>query len=252
MNPITIGLTVFAFTFAGALLGIYGRGVVPDTHLTSESKDIVKLSIGLIATMTALVLGLVVASAKTTFDTTTAGIRNGAAAILTLDRLLARYGSETKEIRDLLRQAIIYRVDSTWPEENASSANVNDPVAVGAVERLEDRIQRLAPQNDRQRWLQSRALTISNELLQARWFVHTVGAAVPIPFLVALVFWLTFIFAAFGVMAPRNATLIGILLISALSVAISIYLILELEHPFDGLIKVSSDPMRFLLRHLGR
>ena len=252
MQALTIGAITFVFTFGGALLGIYCRGVVvPDAHLDSESKNIVTLSTGLIATMTAVVLGLVVASAKSSFDATTVGIANAAAQVLEVDRLLGRYGPETSEIRDLLRRVVAYRIDSAWPEDKVGSAKLDDPEMARTVEGLEDQISQLSPQNDRQRWLQSRALTACSEALRGRWLLLGSRPGVPVPFLVALIFWLTMIFAAFGLMAPRNATVIGSLLVSALSVAVSMFLVLEMEDAFDGVIKVSSVPLRFALSHLG-
>ena len=256
MDPITVALITFTCAFGGALLGIYCRRRLPDAHLNAESKEIVKLSVGLIATMTALVLGLVVASAKSSFDATDAAVKNNAAITLSVDRYLGRYGPETKDIRELLLRGATYRVNSIWPEEsnkNVPHAKLDDPEMTRVFEDFEDRISRLAPRDDSQRALKERALTAMNEMFRSRWLVLAgSGPAIPVPFLVALIFWLTVIFGAFGLMAPRNATVITILLVSALSVAISIFLVLEMEHPFDGYIKVSSAPLRFMLSHLGQ
>jgi len=262
MGPIAIALTAFAFVFGGALLGIYCRRLLPDTHLSAESKDVVKLSVGLIATMTALILGLVVASAKSSFDETNASVKHFAGDLITLDRVLARYGPETMETRDLFRRVITYRVNALWPEESARPttqpekpvANMGNLKTTHPFEEIEDRIQRLAPQNDHQRWLQSRALALSNDMLQARWLliVGNASVTVPVPFLVVLIFWLTVIFGIFGLLAPRNATVIAVQLVSAISVAVSIFLVLELGSPFEGLMKVSSVPVRFALSHLGQ
>ena len=248
--------------FGGAQLGIYCRKHLPDTHLGAESKDTVKLLVGLIATMTALVLGLVVASAKSSFDETDAGVKHFSGKLLTLDRLLARYGPETAETRDMLRRVVTARVDAIWPEESALPATPRDKMIAKMgdakttypIEEIEDRIHRLAPQNDRQRWLQSRALTLSSDLLQDRWLMLAgrTSDAVPVQFLVALTFWLTAIFGIFGLLAPRNATVIAVQFVSAFSVAISIFLVLELGSPFGGLIKVSSHPIRYALSHLGQ
>jgi len=253
MDPIPIGLIAFSLMLSGALLGIFGRGVVPAVHLDADSRDIMKLAISLIATMTALVLGLLISSARISFDTTTTSVRSTAATLIVLDRVLGRYGAEAGEVRHLLHRAITQRMDSIWPEDKAQSAKLDDPDMALAFEALEDKIHRLVPQDDHQRWLQSRALEATNELLQVRWLLQESGSGIPSsPFLVALIFWLTFIFATFGLMAPRNSTVIGVLTISALSVAISIVLVLEMEHPFAGLIKVSSAPIRFMISHLGQ
>jgi hypothetical protein len=256
MDPVTVAFITLVCAFGGALAGVWGRRIVPDTHLDADSKDIVKLSIGLIATMTALILGLVVASAKSSFDASDAAVKNGAAATLALDRLLDRYGPETKEIRELLKRGVARRLDSIWPQEsktNDQPVRLDDPKMLRALEDLEDRIARLKPRDDAQRALQSRALASTGEMLKARWLVIAgAGPAVPMQFLVALIFWVTLIFGAFGLMSPRNATVIAVLFMSALSVALSIFMVLEMEHPFDGYIKVSSAPLRYLLLHLGQ
>jgi hypothetical protein len=212
--------------------------------------------------MTALILGLVVASAKSSFDETDAAVKHFAGNLITLDRVLARYGPETMESRNQFRQVIADRVNALWPDENAQPAapsgklhlNLADAKMTNPLEEIEDRIQRLAPQNDRQRWLQSRAQTLNSELLQARWLLleGKSGSAVPVPFVVALIFWLTAIFGIFGLIAPRNATVIGVQLVSSISVAISIFLVLEMGAPFEGLLKVSSAPMRFALSVIGQ
>ncbi len=111
MNPALVGLIVFVCTLAGALVGMRLRTRLPDHHFSGESRDTVKLCVGLVATMTALVLGLVTASAKEHFDTLNTAVNHTAVDLLTLDRLLARYGPETREIRLDLQRAVALRID---------------------------------------------------------------------------------------------------------------------------------------------
>jgi len=251
MPPIAVGLIVFACLFGAALLGMLLRRRVPVDHLSAESKDVVKLAMGLIATMAALVLGLLTASAKSSFDTWNNEIKQSAANVIVLDRTLAHYGPETKEVRALIRSAIALRIAQTWPEEG-SRVEKFDSSRTQAVEQIEDRIRALAPQNDSQRTLQSKALAIMGELLGARWLLLTeAGNMTPILFLVILVFWLAVLFASFGLLAPSNTTVIVALIFCALSVAGSIFLILEMDRPLEGLLKVSSAPLRYALAHLG-
>jgi hypothetical protein len=229
------------------------RGALPEDHLSNESKDTVKLGIGLIATMTALVLGLVTASAKSSFDAQDSAVKHTAADILTLDRILARYGPEAKEIRDSIRRTVAFRVNRIWPEDGSRPAQVDPSEAAPTVEGIEDQIRGLSPQNDTQRWFQSRALDLSEDLLKARWLMFGwEGASIPTPFLVALALWLTITFASFGLFAPRNTTVIAVLFVCALSVSSVVFLILEMARPFEGLIKVSDAPLRYALSHLGR
>ena len=141
----------------------------------------------------------------------------------------------------------------TWPEDTSQPAQVDAPETTPSVEGIEARIRALSPQNDAQRWLQSRALTISGDLAGTRWLVFAqAGNSIPMPFLVVLVLWLTVLFGSFGLLAPRNATVIAALALCALSVAGSIFLILEMSRPLAGLIKVSSAPLRYAVSHLGQ
>ncbi|HME61220.1 MAG TPA: hypothetical protein VKH62_08205, partial [Candidatus Binatia bacterium] len=122
-----------------------------------------------------------------------------------------------------------------------------------AATTIETLILQLSPKNDSQRWLQSEALRVGRDIMETRWLVvGGLGSSVPVLFVVVVVFWLTILFGSFGLFAPRNATVISVLFLCALSVAGSIFLILEMDHPFDGLMKVSSAPIRYALTELGR
>jgi hypothetical protein len=253
MSPTVVGLLVFSCTLGGALVGNWSRRMLPTDHLSGESKDTVRLGIGLIATMTALVLGLVTASAKSSFDAVDTAVRRSAMDVLTLDRLLARYGPETREIRGALQKAVASRIDTLWPRDSAQSAPTLRSGARAGGEGLADAIRALTPRDDFQRSLRSRALDLSEEILEARWLVLAAdGTSVPLPFLVILVFWLTITFASFGLFAPRNATVLVVLFVCALSVASSMFLILEMDGPFQGFLRVSADPFRHALANLNQ
>ena len=255
MNPTIVGMIVVACTFGGALVGMWLRTVLPAHHLDAESRDVVKVGIGLVATMTALVLGLVTASAKSAFDAMDAAVKTTAVEVLTLDRLLARYGAETGAIRQGLQRAIGARVDMIWPQDAAKPATL-DPMRSGTgaqTEGLATAIRALTPRDDAQRALQARALDLAEALLQARWLVLAgTEASVPVPFLVILVFWLTMTFASFGLFAPRHATVLVVLFVCALSVGSAVFLVLEMDTPFDGVLKISAEPFRYTLAHLNQ
>jgi hypothetical protein len=252
MHPTLVGTIVFAFTFGGALFGMWARGLIPTRHLTEDTKDTVKLGIGLVATMSALVLGLVTASAKGSFDAVDTTIKGAALDILTLDRLLARYGSETGELRALLRRIVAARIEAIWPSGDAHPPDL-DPTKVPEVEILADGIRALTPRSDSQRGLQSRAQELAEGMLRTRWIVSAQSVtSVPIPFLSVLLFWLVVTFASFGLFAPRNATVICVLLVCAMSVAAAVFLVLEMDSPFAGILKVSPAPLRYALAHLSQ
>jgi hypothetical protein len=246
-------LVVFVFTFGGALAGMRLRESLPGHHLSDDSKDTIKLGIGLIATMTALVLGLVTASAKGAFDVLDRTVKQGAEDMLTLDRTLARYGPETGEIRAELKDAVGRRIALTWPEDPARSDPLDPSALLKSSEAIADQIRALKPQNDAQRYLQSRATDLAEGVLEARWMGLGGGStSIPPLFRGVLLLWLTVIFASFGLFAPRNATVLAVLAVCALSVAGAVFLITELDKPFDGLLKVSAEPMRFAYAHLNQ
>jgi hypothetical protein len=249
--PLGIGAIVFACVFGGALGGMFLRTVVPEHHLTKETEDAVKLGMGMVATLAALVIGLLVASAKSSFDTKDAELRHFAANLILLDRQLVHYGPEASEARDLLRRYTVFKLDSTWPSEASHPVDNSDGWML--LEDVQDKLRALAPRDDAQRWLQARALQISSDLASTRWLLDVQrGTSIRVPFLVILVFWLTIIFTTFGVFAPHHATMIAALFVCALSVAGALFLILEMDRPFGGLIHLPSAPMREALAHLSQ
>jgi len=250
MTSMTISWIVFGVVFGGALLGTALRALLPEHHLSQDSKDVVKLGMGLIGTISALVLGLLVASAKSSYDAQRNGLAQLSANVILLDRALAHYGSETKEVREQLQQSVAATLNQIWPETREHAGQV-EPTA--ASEGLYERIQGLAPHTDAQRSLQAAALKTAVDVAQARWLLSSQkSSAIPVPFLVVLVFWLALLFVSFTMFARPNATVVVALLFCALSVAGAIFLILELDRPFDGLIQLSSDPLRRALAQLGR
>jgi hypothetical protein len=251
VSALAIGLIVFVLVFGSALSAMLVRAALPEHHLSADSKDTVKLGIALIATMSALVLSLLVASAKSAFDTRSNQLVQAAADIILLDRALARYGPETEAARASLKSSVAAVVERFWPAEGAQQIAI-DPTT-SPVETVYDKIEKLSPQNEEQRLLRSEALTMTENVGRTRVLLfENLGTSIPVPFLVVLVFWLCVIFASFGLFAPPNATVMVVLCVCALSVAGAIFLIIELDRSFEGLLQVSGAPLRTALAQLGR
>jgi len=250
MSSIAISLVIFLCVFGSAVIGTFIRGSLPESHLSAHSQGVVKLGMGFVATMAALVLGLLVSSAKSSYDTQSAELTDMSSKVIFLDRVLAHYGPETKEARDLLRGAVVANLDRIWPQERGRTSEM---APTSTAEAVLDKIQALSPKDDTQRSLKVQAFSLVLVLGQTRWLVYEQGAgSVSKPMLVILVFWLAAIFFSFGLSAPRNATVTTAFFISGLSVSGAIYLILEMYTPFRGLIEISSAPLRFALAHLGQ
>jgi hypothetical protein len=224
--------------------------VLPEEHLNTDTKDVVKLGIALIATMAALVLSLRIASEKSTYDTRRNQLLQVSVDIMLLDRVLAHYGAETKEARAMLQRSVA-AIEQFWPENGGRPATLDRRAS--SVEALYDAIQRLSPQSEVQRSLQNQASMIALDLGRTRVLLfEELGNSIPVPFLVVLVFWLCIIFASFGLFAPRNTTVIATFFVCAMSVSGAIFLILELDRSFEGLLQVSSAPLRAALAQLGQ
>jgi len=180
-------------------------------------------------------------------------LKRAAAHAILLDGTLAEYGPETREARDLLRQIVAMRIHQIWPEESTRNVDT-DAIRRGlGVEAIQRKLLDLSPQNDAQRWLKSTALQINGEIAESRWSVaQQTGSSIQWPFLAILVFWFAIIFVSLGLFAPPHGTAITALFVSALSVAGAIYLILQMDQPYSGFIKLSSAPLVNILDQIGR
>jgi hypothetical protein len=217
MSALAIGAVVFAFVFGGALVGMFLRSALPKSHIDADSREIIKVAMVMIATLAALVIGLLIASAKTSFDNKQEAMRRLAAHAVLLDRTLAEYGPESREARDLLRQSFATSVRQIWPEEKAGAVELDVISRRQGIEEIQHKLLGLSPQNDEQRWLKSTALQTSHDAATARWLVvEQLSSSIQWPFLSVLVFWVVIIFASFGLLSPRNGTVITALLVSSL------------------------------------
>jgi hypothetical protein len=249
MSAIAISVVIFVCLFGGALFGVLLRTALPDTHLSVDAKDVMKLGLGLIGTMAALVLGLLIAFTTSSFKARSGELEQMAANIMQLDRVLARYGPEANDARHLLRDAVAGALNRLWPKESSGPASLQ-PIAGWVA--LDNGIRDLSPQNDAQRTLQAEALRTATDLVGTRWLLFEQrGSSIPTPFLFVLGFWLTIIFVCFGLFAPLNATLVVTQFVCALSVSGAIFLILEMDTPLSGFIQNSSAPLRTALANIG-
>jgi hypothetical protein len=249
MSPAVLSCVIFVLILGGIVLGALLRRALPQHHLSKDSQDVVRLGVGLIATIAALVLGLLIAAAKGSFDTQSGQVRQITADIILLDALLEQYGPEALPIRSRMRSVIGPFADRLWHENAAATA----PFAMNAAaESVYIAIQALSPRNDLQRSLQARAAQISTDLAQIRLLLFVESdSAIPAPFIAILAFWLIIIFASFSLFAALNVTVSAFLSLFALSASGAIFLILELGQPFTGLLMIPSAPLRNALGPLG-
>lgn len=251
LNPSLTAVLVFLCLVGAAGLGMRLQRGLPGHHLSKETKEAVRIGMGSVATMAALVLGLLVASTKQFYDMEKAEVVQMAAKVVHLDRLLGNYGPEAAEAREVLRRALRSAIGHLWKEtEPGPGASEPGGVMSGAMPKA---IQKLSPRDEAQRTFKAQAAQLANELGQTRWLLfEQAESSVSLPMIVIVVFWLALTFASVGLFAPANATATLAQVMGAVALAGAFFLILELDQPFTGLVSISTAPMLSALSHLGR
>ena len=253
MSAIGIALISLICSFGGACIGVLLRERLPDAHLSQETAEVVKLGTGLVGTMAALVLGLLVASAAAEFNSEATGLQTLATDFILLDRALKHYGPEASTARAGVHNLLEQTINQATSRERTPLETVSTGRLSIVASSMFDAIRDLNPRTDAQKTIQNQCMQICAELTRTRWtLIQGANNPIPMPFLVILMFWLAALFLGFGLLAPRNGTVLTVLFVSAVSVAAAIFLILDLNEPFDGLIRVSIDPMRDSLAELKR
>jgi hypothetical protein len=254
MSAVIIGVITFVCVLVGMIAGMLLRKTLPDHHLSGDSKDAVKMGSGLVATLSALVLGLLVSSAKTSFDEMSDAITESGARLIILDRVLAQYGPQTQDIRGQLRGSIAKWINVVWPQTGSAVDGMDIfEKSPATLELVVNKLRALEPQNESQRTCQSDAVGICSQLLQTRWLViEQSQISLPMVFVVVQMFWLTILFGTIGLFAPPNKTVISALVVWAMSVGGAMFLIEEMNKPLSGIVKVSSAPLVKAVEHMGK
>src|SRR5262245_53669235 len=243
-NPVFVGLIVFTVVSAGAFAGWKLRKLLPAEHLTEETKNLVSVSTAIVATVSALVLGLLISNANSSFIRLGGEVTALSAQILRLDKILSRYGSDTQPAREMLRQYAKQKTMDMFPD-NPADVHLGNLSTYELLQRLEDSLLALKPDNPRDQWWMGQAMTLASKIGETRWLIaQQVGQGTPKTFVALLVFWLVLLFASFGLFAPHNATSAVVLTLCALAVAGAVAMFLELESGFGHMVRVSPEPMR--------
>jgi len=231
----------------GAVLGVLLRRSLPDHHLDDHAREIVRLGAGLVGTIAALVLGLLINSASSSYEAQRGEVRQIASDLILIDDLLEQYGPDTKPVRMLLRQAVDQMIDRIWREQDLK--NVPVPYGVGTMAaQVYAGIHALPAETAVQRALVAQILQMAIPLSQARLELYERSkSSLPTPILVVLMFWLTALFASYCLFSPVNPTSGVALMLVALSTSAALLLILEMGEPFSGFMRISSSSIRTAL-----
>jgi hypothetical protein len=250
MNPLGVGLITFACLFGAALFGMRLRVALPEHHMSDDSRHLLQTGLGIIGTMAGLVLGLLVASATSSYNAQRGEINDVSSKVVLLDRVLAHYGPDAGASRRILGQTVQRALAAIWPQESSSGPQLRP---LTGAEALLDEVGGLSPKNELQKTLKPEAMGLLMNLAQIRWLMYEqADTSVSMPLLILLVFWFTITFVGFGLFAPWNATTIVALALCALAVSGAVIVMLEMYTPFEGFMQISGAPLREALAHLGR
>ena len=251
MSAILVGLLVAACVFAGAALGLSAHRFLPHHHLTEETSAVVRLGAGTISVLASLVLGLLIATAKTASDTTDKELRGYAADLITLDETLRAYGDGAALPRELLRRSTARTVQDLWPKPGGSFVGLDEASAGALLRQAEQAIRALVPADAGQQWRQDQASATVAALQRQRWvLIEQAGPTVHPVILGTLVCWVVVIFASFGLNAPRNGTVAAAFLVCSLAIGGAVFLVLEMDSPFSGVLRVADRRMQRALEHM--
>jgi len=253
VSSIVIASVATLLMLAGSALGVYLNRRVPNEHLNEATKDIVKLATGIIATIAGLVLSLLIATAKNSYDAVSTDVKSASADFIMMDRALAELGDKARAPREKLRQTIDIAV-KTQLSLASNAVDVADPLGplVRNHEAMQKDIRALVTTSSGEEWLQQRALTLSADLARARWMLlQEETDTLPGAFIAVVMLWLAIIFASFGLFTPVNPTAIGALVVGAVSISASLFLINELNTPFHGLVRITAEPLMRAMAIIG-
>jgi hypothetical protein len=266
MTDLAHAIALLVVLLAGSALGLFVRPLLAERLRNRETLEVVQLVVTMLVTFAALVLSLLITSVKQSFDTTDNDMRGYATQLIQLNRLIDEYGRDAEPIRQILRRYTASAIATTWTDETPPPGNdyprelrhsephaqLESPVLGSLLTQLEVRIRALPASDAVHQRLLGDLLNQFERLMTQRWkLIEEVHGSISMPFLLVLDFWLVIVFLCFGLSGPRNAVSGAIIILGAISIASAMFVILEFDTPFTGLLKVSSQPMWDALAHLG-
>lgn len=251
MKPLLISILSFIAFVASSFFGLWLARVLPESQMSDRNRDLIKEARRMLVALASLTLGLIIASATASFDQRSNELEDSASKIIALDSTLAKYGPQARESREMLRGMVKRGIERV--EVAAQEGFNTDKTRKGiGINKLQLKLLELSPQNERETWLRSTALSLTNDLGAFRWLKYSGSdGRIQWPFLAILIFWLCGVFVSYGAVAPANGMAIGTMTVVALAMAMAIHLTLDLDTPNRGLISMSAAPLQLAFDQIG-
>ncbi len=243
MHELLVAMAIFVCLVAASLGSLVLSERLPAHHRQDETYNVVRLAASIFVVMTSLVLGLLVNSSKNMFEAIDRNIHAFSTELILLDRTLRHYGPEASDVRQRLRAYVRQAINGTWGAD--ASPVLEDRAAETLLDEVGNGLAAMRPSDPVRTEMWREAEVNYQNVVRRRWvLIEESEGTIPTPFLVMLVAWLVLVFASFGYRAPRNAVVATTLVVSAFLIAGSIYLILDMNVPFSGPIKISPAPLQ--------
>jgi hypothetical protein len=240
VSDLLISFAFFVGLAGAAVFTLYAHPILASSHRDDATRDVVRLCAGIFVVMTSLVLGLIVNSAKTTFESADKNVHAYATQLILLDRALKEYGPETANAR----KSLLAYVKQAAARMAQNDALLSSQAAEGLLSGVAKELALLTPADASQSSLRLRAEQRLETVFEMRWaLVEQSEGSIPRPLIMLIGAWLMLIFASFGYCAPRNVVVVTSLIVASFLIASAIYLTLDMEAPFDGPMQVSSKPL---------
>jgi hypothetical protein len=248
MDHYVFSVVVLLLILVSAALGSYVRLRLADHHFSEESLAAMRIAVGLVATLSALVLSLLISSGKSSLDLVTTALQHNSVAMIQLDHTLSQFGPSASGLRADIKSDYERWLDFLFSSERGTTAEADSQQLLERTYEIQGRID--GPAQDK---LRDHAIALWDDIFAGRWLAleHRRGL-IPTPLIAVLVGWLVVIFGIFGFSAPRNWSMCVVFLLCALSATTAVFVVLDLDTPFRGMVNVSKTPMLDALRFIDR
>jgi hypothetical protein len=252
MDHYVFSAFVFVLVLSSAALGSYVRSRLADHHFEESSLAAMRIAVGLVATLSALVLSLLISSGKSSLDLVNTALQHNAVTMIRLDRTLSQFGPSADGLRLQIKNDYGRWISFLFSNKTGTPAEAETREILQSTYDIQGRIFALQATGPSQERFRDHAMELWDDIFAGRWlaFEHRKGL-IPTPLIAVLVGWLVVIFGIFGFSAPRNWSMCVVFLLCALSTTTAVFVVLDLDTPFQGMVNVSKTPMMDALKFIG-
>lgn len=249
MSAILIAVAAFLCLSVAALGMMHVYPKLPARHRDDDTNTVVRLVANIFVVMASLVFGLMINSAKNTFEGIDDNVHSFATNLILLDRTLRTYGLAGNDARQYLIAYVEGAIAN--PERVNDALHEARNAGQQRLDTVGNSLAAIQPADRLHESLLVDARQLYSRIVEQRWMiVEQSEGAIPMPVIGMMIAWMTLIFASFGYRAPKNAVVVAMFVVSAMFIAASVYVVLDMDIPFSGAIQISDAPLHRALAEM--